>query len=289
MSNQLEKIAAEIRKDIVRVLVPQESHHIGCSLSIVDTLTVLYFKVLNVSPDNPKDPNRDIFILSKGHAGVALYATLAKKGFFGYDLLTTYDRDGGLLPEHATSTVPGVELSTGSLGHGLPVGIGFALSFRAENKQNKVYVLLSDGELDEGSNWEAILFAGHHRLSNLTVIVDYNKFQGYGRTAEVLDLEPLRDKFAAFRWNTYETDEHNPRELIKVFNKIKKTANNKPLAIIAHTVKGKGVPFFEGKFESHYHSITEETKQEILRTLNSKHQAPNSKQCPNPKHQIPNC
>lgn len=277
MSRKLEKTSNRIRRQIIQMLVPKESHHIGCALSIVDILTALYFDVLNVDPKNPTDTERDIFILSKGHAGAALYATLAEKGFFSKKILATYDRDGGRLPEHSSKVVPGIEMSTGSLGHGLPVGIGFALRFRAENKQNKVYVLLSDGELDEGSNWEAILFAGHHQLSSLSVIVDYNKLQGYGKTEEVLDLEPLRDKFAAFRWNTYETDGHDSSELVKVFNKIKKTDSNQPHAIIAHTIKGKGVPFFEGKFASHYHSITKETKQQILTDLNHKYQAPNNK------------
>lgn len=266
---RLEKKAFAIRKSIIAMLVPHESHHIGCSLSIVEILTVLYYKVLNIDPHKPEDSQRDIFILSKGHAGAALYATLAHKGFFDMSILNSYDRDGGLLPEHATRVVPGVEFSTGSLGHGLPVGVGFALSAVKKPRKNRVYVLVSDGDLNEGSNWEAIMFAAHHKLHNLVVIMDYNKLQGYGATKKVLDLEPYQSKLSLFRWNTCEVDGHSLPQLVKVFAKISQSKNKQPHFVIAHTTKGKGVAYLEGRFDSHYKSVDPALKEAILKRLTS--------------------
>ncbi|NMB83860.1 transketolase [Candidatus Roizmanbacteria bacterium] len=261
----LTNLAREIREDIIAAVVPNNSHHIGCSLSIVEILTYLYFKKLRIFPKEPKNPERDIFILSKGHAALALYCILQKKGFFKEKLLDTYDQDNSSFPEHASSGVPGVELSTGSLGHGLPVGVGFALSFKNDKKNNQVTVLMSDGELDEGSNWEAIMFAGQHRLDNLTIVIDLNGFQGYGETKKVIDLSPIGKKISEFGWNVYETDGHNFDELTKTFDGFEK--NNRPNCIIAKTVKGKGVPYFEGKFEAHYMKLDQETKDKILSEL----------------------
>jgi len=272
MSNDknLTETAKEIRKYIIEVLRPKESHHIGCSFSIVDILTLLYCRVLKTFPETPKNSRRDIFILSKGHAALAVYAILCKKGFFKKGTLMTYEQDGSWLPEHMSTKVPGVELSTGSLGHGLPVGIGFATSFINDKKKNKVVVLMSDGELNEGSNWEAIMYAGHHQLNNLTVIIDLNGFQGYAPTKKVIDLLPIKEKIIPFNWNVYEVNGHDFKAMEKVFNQIKNSRNNKPNFIIAKTVKGKGVPYFEGKFESHYKSVDEKTKTEILKDLTKK-------------------
>ena len=219
---------------------------------------------MTVNPKKSKDPNRDIFLLSKGHAALALYATLSQKGFFDKDLMMTYDQDGFHMAEHASTQVPGVELSTGSLGHALPVGIGFATSFKNDKKPNQVYVLLSDGELDEGSNWEAIMFAGHHQVNNLTVVIDRNSLQGYSETNKVLDLSPLRNKFEVFGWAVYECNGHDFNEINNTFVNISQLTNNKPKIVIAQTIKGKGVPYFEGKFESHYQSVDEKTKQELI-------------------------
>ncbi len=261
---KLTDIAGKIRKGIIEMLVPKESHHIGCSMSMVEILTYLYFEEMNINPKKPIDSNRDIFILSKGHAGASLYATLSLRGFFNKKILNKFDIDGGLLPEHATSVVPGIELSTGSLGHGLPVGLGFALSFLTDNKKNNVYIGMSDGELNEGSNWEAIMFAGHHKINNLIAIIDKNDFQGYGSTKDVIDLSPIQDKLNSFNWNTYVIDGHNFSQLSKTFNKIRNSKNKKPHFIIANTIKGKGISEFEGKFDSHYHSITQEMKVKLL-------------------------
>lgn len=262
----LENVASKIRKGIIEILEPKESHHIGCSLSIVEILTCLYFNVLEINPKKPSDLNRDIFILSKGHAAAALYVTLAEKGFFDKAVLKGYDRNGGMLPEHVVTSVKGIEVSTGSLGHGLPIGLGFAKAALSDNRKNKVYILLSDGEFNEGSNWEAIMFAGHHKLHNLTAIVDNNGFQGYSRIENVIDLSPIFKKISSFGWNVYYTDGHNFKSLQKAF--VKSNKSNKPSFIFAYTVKGKGIPYFEGKFESHYLSISAEEKQQILTELN---------------------
>lgn len=252
------------------MLVPGVSHHVGCSLSCVDILATLYFKLLNVDPQYPQDPNRDIFIMSKGHAGAAYFATLAEKGFFHKSLLSQFDVDGGILPEHVSRVVPGIELSTGSLGHGLPVACGFAINSKNDNLGNRIVVLNSDGEMDEGSNWEAIAFAAHHKLNNLTSIIDINGYQGYGPTMKVLRLSPLKDKFEAFGWDVYEIDGHNYDEIIMAYKKSGNQKNNKPKVILAHTIKGKGVKKYEDKpFESHYMGITEEEKIKILADLDN--------------------
>ena len=259
--------AHSIRRAIIEMAVPHESHHIGCSLDIVEILTVLYFTEMKINPQNPKDMSRDFFILSKGHGASALYATLHHKGFFDKALLHTYDQDGGTLPEHASCEVPGVEFSTGSLGHGLPVGTGMALSFFRDRKPNRVFCVLSDGELNEGSNWEAFMFAGHHKLSNLIALVDLNGFQGYATTDKVLDLSPLPQKLQEFRWDTHEVDGHDMAALQQVFKKIKKDQVEKPHIIFAKTVKGKGISTMEGKFEAHYKSLSKEQKENILKEL----------------------
>lgn len=265
--SDLTDIAKEIRTSIIKSLVPNESHHIGCSLGIVELLTYLYFKEMLIDPAEPNKPERDRFILSKGHAGIALFATLAERGFFSKEILNEYDTDGGKLPEHVSMVVPGVELSTGSLGHGLPVGVGLAYAAKYEKKARRSIVLISDGELDEGSNWEAIMFAGHHQLGQLIAIVDQNGFQGYGTTEKILDLSPLSDKVTVFGWKVAEIDGHDFEQMSKVFQNIKSRNDNKPTMIIAKTIKGKGIPHFEGKFESHYHSIDQETKDEILKLM----------------------
>ncbi len=260
----------KIRKTIIQMLAPIESHHIGCSLGIVEILTVLYFKILHVDPKKPNDPKRDIFILSKGHAGAAVYATLAERGFFSKKILAGYDRDNGTLTEHIAMLVPGVEFSTGSLGHGLPVGAGYALSLLNDNKKNKVYVLMSDGELNEGSNWEAIMFSNHHNLNNLIVIADFNGYQGYSSTKNVINLSPFFKKISSFQWNVYQVDGNNLNDLIKVLIKANTQKNGKPHFIIADTIKGKGVSCFEGKFESHYKPVDEDLKKKILLELTIK-------------------
>jgi transketolase len=258
------KQSRQIRRLMIEVIRAKETHHIGCALGIVEILTYLYFHQLNINPKNPNEINRDIFLLSKGHAALALYATLCQRGFFSKQDLLNYDKDGSFMPEHAATSVVGVEWSTGSLGHALPVAIGLAYFYKTKKKKNRVFVLLSDGELNEGSNWEAFMFAGFHKLDNLTVIIDNNNFQGFGKIDEVINLSPLPEKFKLFGWTVVECDGHQFKSLNQAFN----TASlAKPKMIIAHTIKGKGVAFFENKFFSHYQSIDEKMKEEILKNL----------------------
>lgn len=243
------------------------SSHIGSALSCVDILTVLYFHTLKISQTNPLDKNRDKFILSKGHAVSALYATLSERGFFDNSILEKYCADGSILPGHSTkSCVPGVEVSTGSLGHGLPMGVGMAVACKYDNLKYGIFVLLSDGECDEGSIWEAALFAAHHKLDNLIAIVDYNKIQAFGLTKEVLNLEPFADKWKAFGWEVREVDGHNFGEIIAALKKVP-FRKNKPSMIIAHTIKGKGISFMENKLLWHYRAPNQEELEAALKEL----------------------
>ena len=206
-------IARRVRVDAARMVHRAKASHIGTCYSMTDLLAVLYGAVLRVDPADPARPDRDRFVLSKGHGAAAIYATLADRGFFPREWLETYCNDGSKLAGHISHGVPGVELSTGSLGHGLSVACGMALAGRSAPDPFRVFCLLSDGECDEGSIWEAILFAPHHRLDNLTVVVDYNKIQSFGTVAEVLDLEPFADKWRAFGWAVREVDGHDHGQL----------------------------------------------------------------------------
>ena len=257
----------QLRRLMIESLEPGESHHIGCSFSILEIVSVLYYRMMHVNPRNPKDPKRDIFILSKGHGALAVYVVLCDLGFISKEQMMTYDRNGSILPEHIHKEVPGVEASTGSLGHGLPISSGFALSFKNDNKDNKVYVVMSDGELNEGSNWEAIQFAAHHNLSNLVAIIDLNGFQGFARTKDVLDLSPLKEKFESFQWNVLDVDGNDLEALEATFRGIQKQNLEKPTVVLARTVKAHGMPMYEGKFESHYHSIDAEMQKKMLSEL----------------------
>ena len=229
------------------------SSHVGSALSIVDILTVLYCRVLKFDVKKPKDPNRDRFILSKGHAGVAVYAVLAQVGFFSKSLLKDHYQNGSKFSGHISHIdIPGIELSTGSLGHGLGIGAGMAIAAKLNKKNHKVFVLMSDGEFDEGSNWEAILFAAHRKLDNLVAIVDYNKLQSMDTIEKTLNLEPFIDKWKSFGWNISEVDGHNYSEIIKSLGRFEK--NKKPCALICHTIKGSGVSFMENSVLWHYRS-----------------------------------
>ncbi len=265
--NELKIISAEIRIKLVEMSHHAKAAHLGSSLSCVDILTALYFgNILSIDPKNPKNPDRDRFILSKGHAASALYATLAYRGFFSETLLDTYGSAGSLLEEHpGPALLAGIEAATGSLGHGLSIGTGMALAGKINNKPYKVVVLISDGECNEGSVWEAALFASKHNLNNLTVIVDFNKWQATGRSCEVMSLEPLKDKWQAFGFNAVEADGHNISQLTQIMkpaSSLKQseydslTSYNslisKPTAVIAHTVKGKGISFMEDDNNWHY-------------------------------------
>lgn len=257
-------LARAVRAQVLRMVHRANASHVGSCLSVADVVAVLYARVLRVDPARPDDSARDRFVLSKGHAAAAVYATLAERGFFSRDWLDTYGRDGSALAGHLTRTgVPGVDVSTGSLGHGLALGIGFALAARADGRETRSHVVLSDGECDEGSTWEAALFAPHHRLDNLVACVDANGIQSLGSVREVLDLEPLADKWRAFGWHVVELDGHDHEALARGFEEAK-AVRGRPTAIVARTVKGKGVSFMEGQLAWHYRSPDEEQLRRAL-------------------------
>ena len=250
----LESLALRIRRHAVIMTSYGKSSHIGSILSICDILAVLYGKVLRVNPKDPKMPTRDRFILSKGHAGAGVYAALAESNFFDLSELKQHYQNGSIFSGHVSHKgVPGVELSTGSLGHGLGVGVGMAKAAKRKNYSHGVYVLLSDGECDEGSNWEAILFAAHHKLGNLTAIVDYNKLQSLASTHETLNLEPFAEKWRAFGWDVSEVDGHDVCNIYDSLILARKKLDQ-PSVIICDTIKGKGISFMEGSVLWHYRS-----------------------------------
>lgn len=241
----------EIRRDILRMTYKSKSSHVGSCLSVVEILYVLYFKVMNIDPDYPKLKERDKLILSKGHASAALYATLAERGYFSKDILDKFYVDNGILPGHLDmEAVPGVEASTGSLGHGLSLGIGMAIANKQTGNPGRIFVILGDGECNEGSVWEAAMLGAFLCLSNLTVIIDFNKLQGFGRINEIIDQTNLSERWKVFGWEVFEVDGHSLEDLENVLT----IPVTKPKAIIAHTIKGKGVSFMEDKLEWHYKS-----------------------------------
>jgi len=261
------KISKDIRKKILKMMYESQTSHIGSCLSCVEILTILYFRILKIDPKNPLTEKRDRFILSKGHGAAALYATLGQRGFFPEKILDTYCQDGGKLPGHSTrNCVSGVEVSTGSLGHGLPMGVGMAVAAKNDGKDYRIFVLMSDGECEEGSVWEAAMFATHHKLDNLIGIIDYNKLQAFGRTNEIMALEPLKDKWSAFGWEVKEVNGHNFSDMEKALSKIP-FKKGKPSLLIAHTIKGKGISFMEDKLEWHYKNLTEGEYELALKEL----------------------
>ena len=247
-------LAAKLRYHVVDMTHRGKSSHVGSGLSICDILAVLYGRIMKLDSDNPRWDDRDRFILSKGHAGAAVYAALAETGFFDIQLLKQHYQNGSIFSGHVSHKgVPGVEFSTGSLGHGLGVAGGMAFAAQKSGKAHKVYCLLSDGECDEGSNWEAFLFASHHKLGNLTAIIDYNKLQSLKSTYDTLNLEPFTDKFQAFGWHVQSIDGHDHQALNDAFQKASDCAD-KPSVIICNTTKGKGVSFMENEVLWHYRS-----------------------------------
>jgi transketolase len=245
-------LARRIRLKVLRMIDRARSSHLGSAFSMAELLAVLYTRVLRVDPARPDWPDRDRFILSKGHACAPLYVVLAERGFFPESWLDEFYLDGSHLAGHASHTgVPGVEISTGSLGHGLSIACGMAMAGKHDRKPHRIFALLSDGECDEGSTWEAVLFAPHHHLDNLVVIVDYNKIQSLGTVKEVLNLEPLAAKWRAFGWAVQEIDGHNLNQIDEVLARVP-FEPGKPSCVIAHTVKGKGVSFMEDKLLWHY-------------------------------------
>ncbi len=236
-------LSLKVRKSILKIAYLSQASHIGSSLSIVDILSVLYIKYLK--------SKKNSFILSKGHGCLAQYCILKEMGFISEKILKTFGKNNTILMSHASHKVPGIEFSTGSLGHGLPVSAGIALANKINKSKSRVFVLLSDGELNEGSNWESFLFCSHHNLNNLTVIIDYNKIQSIDFVKNTLKIEPLKMKLESFGCRVVNVDGHNHKKLLKVFS----IQSLKPLVIIANTTKGKGVKFMENTVMWHYKSL----------------------------------
>jgi transketolase len=263
----LESFANRIRRHALRMTSIGGSSHIGSIFSIADILAVLYGHTLNYRSDEPRWPDRDRLILSKGHAGAGVYAALAESGFFPVESLDKHYSNGSVFSGHVShKNVPGVELSTGSLGHGLGIGCGMAFAGQMQQRDHGVFVLMSDGECDEGSNWEAIQFAGHHRLGRLTAIVDYNKIQSLKPTEETIGLEPFADKWRSFRWDVIEVDGHDPCALASAFAN-SSGVEGAPRCVLAHTTKGKGVSFMENSVLWHYRTARGQEFDDAMREL----------------------
>jgi transketolase len=251
---QLAALALRVRRHSIQMTRSGASSHVASCLSMADLLAVLYGRVLRVDPARPDWPDRDRFVLSKGHAAAALYAVLAERGFADPEILQTFYQNGSSLLGHVTrSAMPGIEVSTGSLGHGMPIAAGMALAAKRDRRDARTFCLLSDGECDEGSTWEATLFAGHHRLDNLVAIVDYNKIQSLASVSEVMELEPFAAKWRSFGWEVAEIDGHDIGAIVETLSRLP-FATGRPNVVIAHTIKGKGVSFMEGTVLWHYQS-----------------------------------
>ena len=250
--NKIESISLDLKKKILEISYRKRAHHIGSCLSCIDILTALYFGFMKVKKNQIKKNDR--FIMSKGHAALSYYLVLMRLKFFSEKFLVNeYLADNGKLGGHPDMNKKlGIDFSSGSLGNGISVAAGMAYAYKADKQKNKVLTLIGDGECNEGIVWETALFAGHNKLNNLFVIIDYNKLQGFGSTNKILNLEPLKSKFQSFNWNVDQVDGHNVKKIIKSLNKLNNKKNKKPNLIIANTIKGKGVKFMENKFESHY-------------------------------------
>ncbi|MGQ0825907.1 MAG: transketolase [Actinomycetota bacterium] len=260
--------AYAIRRHVLDIAAGPEGTHVGGSLSCADLLAVLFFAVLKFRPDDPQWPDRDYFVLSKGHASAALYGALAECGLLPAEELRTYGRRGSRLAGHPLSSVPGVEFATGSLGHGLSLGVGLALAAQRDGRPSRVFVLLGDGELQEGSVWEAVMSASHLGLDNLVAIVDRNDWQITGRTEDCISLEPLADRWRAFGWNVLDVDGHDI-EAVQATLGCGARAPGQPSVVLAKTTKGRGVRFLEDKKSSHYVTLSRALYKRALASLES--------------------
>ena len=265
--NELEGIARKLRRHVIDMISTAGSGHPGGSLSAADIVTALYFDILKHDATNPHWPDRDRFILSKGHAAPVIYAALAECGYFPLEWLTTLRKTGTCLQGHTDSLLtPGVDVSAGSLGQGLSIGIGMALAARLDNRDYHTYVLLGDGECDEGQVWEAAMFAPNYKLDNLTAIVDFNGLQLDGFTRDIMDLEPFAAKWAAFKWEVIEINGHDIQQIIGAIQKAG-TVKGSPTVIVAHTIKGKGVSFMENNVDWHGKAPNKSETEIALREL----------------------
>lgn len=263
----LERVSLEVRRHIIKMITQAQGGHLGGSLSCVELLVALYFEVMEVDPLNPKWEERDRFVLSKGHASAALYAVLAERGFLPKEELLTYGRIGSRLQSHVDmSRIPGIDMSSGSPGQGLSIGAGMALGAKLDAKSYRTYVVLGDGEVQEGQVWETTMFAASKRLDNLTAILDYNKFQLSDALSEIVPVEPVLAKFQSFGWNVIEIDGHEMSQIIGSLRRAA-MAKGRPTLVIAHTVKGKSISFMENRAVWHAASLTPEECERALAEL----------------------
>lgn len=263
---ELRKKAIQVRMELLKMIHRAKAGHTGGSLSNTDILVALYYDVMNIDPKNPKMENRDRFIASKGHAVESLWVILADLGFFPKEELATFSQFGTRLIGHPNNKVPGIEMNTGSLGHGLPISVGMALAAKRDNKPYRVFCLMGDGEQAEGSNWEAAMAGAHYELDNLVGIIDRNRLQITGNTEDVLRLEPLDEKWRAFGWHVVSIDGNDMEQLIRTFRAVPEV-KGKPTLVMANTVKGKGVSFAENKAKWHHHVPSDEELAAALEEL----------------------
>lgn len=266
-------MAYELRKDVVDMIVAGKGGHIGGDMSMMDVLVTLYFKVMNISPENQNDPNRDRFVLSKGHSVETLYAVLAKKGFFPIEkVIAEFSKFGSPFIGHPNNKLPGVEMNSGSLGHGLPVAVGMALAGKLDHAPYRVYTVMGDGELAEGSVWEGAMSASHYKLDNLCAVVDRNRLQISGTTEEVMHQEDLQSRFEALGWNVIQVDGHDYDVLEAAFV-LAASTKGKPTLLIANTIKGYGSALMENKAGWHHHLPNEEEYRQIVADLAARKEA----------------
>ena len=267
--DDLKEKAKIIRCHIVEMIYRAQVGHPGGSLSATDILTALYFHILNIDPKNPDWEDRDRFVLSKGHAATALYSTLSERGFFQTDLLSTFGQIGSPLQVHPDKNkVPGIDASTGALGQGLSIALGMALGARLDGKKYWVYALIGDGEMQEGQIWEAAMCAAHYKVTNLITILDYNKVQLMGPISKIMGVSPVKDKWLSFGWNVIEIDGHDMKQIINSIYEAKRV-KQKPTIIIAHTIKGKGISYMEGRYEWHGKAPCKEELEIAIKELTS--------------------
>ena len=269
----LKALSYELRRDVVNMIMAGKAGHIGGDMSVMETLVSLYFHTMNISPENQDDPSRDMFVMSKGHCVESLYAVLAKKGFFPIEqVISEYSRFGSKFIGHPNNKLPGIEMNSGSLGHGLPVAVGMALGERMNGSKARVYVVMGDGEMAEGSVWEGAMSASQYKLDNLTAVVDRNRLQISGTTEEVMHQDPVEDRFRTFGWNVLSIDGNDIDAVNAAFDEAK-TVKGMPTLIVANTVKGCGSPVMENKASWHHHVPTQEEYDQIMKDLQEREEA----------------
>lgn len=274
MMENLTALSYDLRKDVINMIRSGKAGHIGGDMSVIDTLVTLYFKQMNISPENMDDPDRDRFVMSKGHSVEALYAVLAEKGFFPIEeVIDTFSKFGSKFIGHPNNKLPGIEMNSGSLGHGLPVCVGMALAGKMNHQNYRVYTVMGDGELAEGSVWEGAMSAAHYKLDNLCAVVDRNRLQISGNTEDVMHHDDLHERFRSFGWHVIDVKNGNSIEELDAAFEEAKTVKGKPTVLIANTVKGCGSSVMENKASWHHHVPGDEEYEQIMKDLEERKEA----------------